>query len=94
MVATTWRLLGVSADGRRLSISYAAGGGCLTFERLDVEQTTTFVRIAPLVRHEQSPGEACPPLLRLERATVVLSQPLDGRRLVHAPVTTQAMPSS
>lgn len=89
LLVTSWRLLGVSADGRKLSISYA-DGGCVTFERLDVEQTKAFVRIAPLVRHEQRPGEVCPPLLRLERATVVLTQPLDGRQLIHPPATASA----
>lgn len=72
---------------RALAISYVAGGGCLIFERLDVQQTATAVRIAPLVRREHSGGRVCPPLLQLQRATVSLSQPLGTRRLIHAPVT-------
>jgi hypothetical protein len=84
---TSWQLVGVSPGGRSISISYVAGGGCLTFERLEVQQTPTTVRIAPLVHREHNAGRVCPPLLQLERTTVPLSQPLGARQLIHAPVT-------
>jgi hypothetical protein len=86
-LVSSWKLIGVLPGGRSLSISYVAGGGCLAFERLDVQQTATSVRIAPLVHREQSAGQVCPPLLQLARTTVPLTQPLGNRRLIHPPVT-------
>jgi hypothetical protein len=83
----SWQLLGVQQDGRVIALSYVGGGGCVVFERLEVEQTATFVRISPIVRRETRPGRACPPLLQSVRTTVKLAVPLGSRPLLHAPVT-------
>jgi hypothetical protein len=75
----------MSADRRRLFISYGVGGGCGVYEaHVYVQQTSTYVAIASapgLV--ELPPGNACDAMLKTADGYVDLAEPLGTRQLIH-----------
>ena len=82
--AYTWYLRGMSADQRRLYLSYGVGDGCgRAFAGLHVEQTSESVAIAALVGSNSNHDRACATVLVTEDGYVDLEDPLGARPLVH-----------
>jgi hypothetical protein len=86
LTAAPWKLLAVSAAGRRLEIGFASGiPGCASTAGLFVHETDTSVMIDVLTRFRGN-GQACASALQVARATVQLQRPLGNRQLLHAVV--------
>jgi hypothetical protein len=80
----TWYLRGMSADQRRLYLSYGVGDGCgRAFAGLHVEQTSESVAIAALVGSNNNQDRACATVLVTEDGYVDLDDPLGRHPLVH-----------
>ncbi len=86
-VTMPWTLLGMSADRRRLFISYGVGGGCGDYEaHVYVHETPTYVGIASAPTStgaERPSGNACPANLKTADGYVDLAEPLGTRQLIH-----------
>lgn len=87
-VTLPWNLLGMSADGRRLFISYGVGNGCADYEaHVYVRQTAESVEIASAPTGSglagRSPGNACAANLKTADGYVDLVEPLGTRQLIH-----------
>jgi hypothetical protein len=82
-----WTLLGMSADGRRLFITYGVGDGCGDYEaHVYVQQTAAYVAIASA---PTGPGAVagssgtCAAMLKTADGYVDLAEPLGTRQLIH-----------
>ncbi|PKQ32019.1 MAG: hypothetical protein CVT62_06450 [Actinobacteria bacterium HGW-Actinobacteria-2] len=87
-VTLSWTLLGMSADGRRLFITYGVGDGCADYEgHVYVQQTSDYVAIASAPTGSGavfgSPGGTCPAMLKTADGYVDLAEPLGTRKLIH-----------
>jgi hypothetical protein len=87
MLVLPWRLLGVDQAARRLTIRYAAGGGCVSPVGVQVIETQGIVMIAPRSRRTAPRGAVCTADLLLGYGYLELGAPLGGRGLVHARVS-------
>jgi hypothetical protein len=78
----------MSADRRRLFISYGVGDGCGDYEgHVYVQQTSTYVAIASAPTgsglFDRPPGNACAAMLKTADGYVDLAEPLGTRALIH-----------
>ncbi|MCE1174271.1 MAG: hypothetical protein LWW77_06650 [Propionibacteriales bacterium] len=84
-----WTLLGMSADRRRIFISYGVGDGCAVGEgHVYVRETPTYVGIASAptgTGANRSPGNACAAMLKTADGYIDLAEPLGTRQLIHLP---------
>jgi hypothetical protein len=82
-ISVPWRLAG--ADGTLLEIR-VAGGGCVSFQNVDVRETARTVTIKAVAVQDVTPGVVCSAEVTTEQAPTALQRPLGKRKLVHAPV--------
>lgn len=87
-VTLPWTLLGMSADKRRIFISYGIGDGCGDYEgHVYVQQTSEYVAIASAPTGSgavaRPPGTVCAAMLKTADGYVDLTEPLGSRRLIH-----------
>lgn len=81
-----WKFQSLSADGRVLTIVYAAGdGSCTTPVGIAVEQTSTYVALEPISWTDRT-QQACPSVFVPGRAVITLDTPLGTRALLHPQV--------
>lgn len=85
-ISVPWRLAGV--DGVLLEVR-VAGGGCVSFQNLDVAETATTVTIKATALKETRPGTFCSQEITTEQAPQSLDSPLGRRKLVHAPISPE-----
>lgn len=83
----SWTLVAVTDGGRRLVILWDVGDGCREPDYVDVEQTPTVVRIAPVAHVVDPGGLPCAASARSAVGTILLQQPLGQRSLLHARLT-------
>lgn len=78
-----WRLRGVGADGRTLTIAVLEEG-CLTFDHVEVSEGSAGVTLAAILRRVTplDPNAGCGDLRGVHVAVVPLSSPLGGRDLI------------
>ncbi len=86
-VTLPWTLLGMSADGRRLFISYGVGDGCADYEgHVYVQQTAEYVAIASAPTGSGAVAGSsgtCAAMLKAADGYIDLSEPLGSRKLLH-----------
>jgi hypothetical protein len=89
-VSLRWSLEHVIDGGWKLRIAY--GWGCPYFpsRTVDVKETKTTVTLKVLGFYHFPTEVECDEVAHVGRLTVSLPQPLDGRKLRHAPVTPYA----
>ncbi len=79
-----WYLRGMSADQKRLYLTYGVGDGCgRAFAGLHLLQTTQSVAIAALVGSDGNHDSACATVLMTEDGYVDLDESLGARSLIH-----------
>jgi hypothetical protein len=85
-----WTLNAKQDGGRKLLISYSAGG-CDTDGGVQVTQNLSYVLIGAYNIAPKPSGEpmACPAIALVAFGTVTLDEPLGSRPLYHAPVSSQ-----
>jgi hypothetical protein len=86
LVTVAWQKLGVTDGGRRVAIRYGSGG-CTRPDHVTVVQRANRVVIGVVLRDTSRAGQPCPMYMRVVEQNVVLSAPLGGRKLVHAPIS-------
>jgi hypothetical protein len=85
LASVPWQL--VKAQGRLLHID-SLGGGCRHFDHTGILESSRTVQMAVYDKvYIPGPGEACTADAYLYRLTITLRQPLDGRKLLHAPLS-------
>jgi hypothetical protein len=81
--AGEWRVEGVTADGRELTIRYYHGDPeCFALDEVSVEETADAVSISVTLKSRRSRLGVCRGLLTSDRARVELERPLGQRRLI------------
>lgn len=90
-VGFPWSLIGMSADGTRLYLSYGVGDGCGDYTgEVYVQETEGFVAIASLpvaTTPTEREGDACATVLKTQDGYVQLAEPLGERPLIHLPLS-------
>lgn len=87
LISTPWGL--ISAEGTTLRLR-VYGGGCITFDHLEVNESADGVLVTAVSIDETPPPDAnmpCTLELMLGEARHVLRAPLASRPLLHAPVS-------
>jgi hypothetical protein len=77
---TDW-VLREEPDGDTLLVDVAVGNSCNYFDRIDVDENDDQVIIKSYSSFSLSVGDGCDDLLKVERHTVQLDQPLADRKL-------------
>lgn len=86
-VTTEWKLVAIGKSGHRIAFDYVIGNGCDFLDHIQVDQTDSSVRIAPIIASDMKRGTVCAASRTIGQAYVDLRKPLDSRPLFHAPVT-------
>jgi hypothetical protein len=86
LTSVPWRLTGVSADGRIITIDASRGGGCTVPRGFSLTQTAESVEIWSFVKTVRSVGSArCPDTVAHGSFSFTLAAPLGSRHLLHPP---------
>jgi hypothetical protein len=84
LLTLPWKLWRISHDGRRIFITYAAGGGCVAPVGVEVIEQDDQVTIAPKSRSTASPRTVCTTELLVGKGYLALRTALGDRHLIHA----------
>jgi hypothetical protein len=81
---TAWQLSRISADGRRLTITYEVGDPhCEQFERVETEERASSVALRVVIRRYLDAGP-CADVGTVATVSVRLQEPLSGRSIIDA----------